>query len=96
MNAARLLLCLLTSFAFNAPASQSTPLPTERFWPQWRGPYATGVSKTAKPPLQWSDTKNIKWKIEIPGRGSASSIVWDNRADYGWISGAVVVEQGRS
>ena len=79
MNAARLLLCLLTSFAFNAPASQSTPPSTERFWPQWRGPYATGVSKTAKPPLQWNDTKNIKWKIEIPGRGSASPIVWDNR-----------------
>jgi len=47
----------------------------ERFWPQWRGPYATGVSKYADPPLEWSETKNVRWKVEIPGRGSASSSV---------------------
>ena len=26
----------------------------ERFWPQWRGPDATGVSKHADPPIEWS------------------------------------------
>ena len=51
----------------------------EKFWAQWRGPYATGVSTTANPPLQWSETKNIRWKIEIPGRGSASPVVWGDR-----------------
>ncbi len=51
----------------------------DRFWPQWRGPHATGASKTATPPLEWSDTKNIKWKVEIPGRGSASPVVWGDR-----------------
>jgi outer membrane protein assembly factor BamB len=51
----------------------------ERFWPTWRGPHATGVSKVAKPPLEWSETKNIRWKVEIPGRGSASPVIWDNR-----------------
>ena len=40
----------------------------EQFWPQWRGPQATGASATATPPLEWSETKNIKWKVEIPGR----------------------------
>lgn len=39
----------------------------------------TGVSKTAKPPVEWSETKNIKWKVEIPGRGSASPVVWGDR-----------------
>ena len=34
--------------------------------PQWRGPYATGVSKSATPSLEWSETKNIRWKVEIP------------------------------
>ena len=48
-------------------------------WHQWRGPRATGVSSTANPPLEWSETKNIRWKIEIPGRGSASPIVWGDR-----------------
>lgn len=51
----------------------------ERYWPQWRGPYATGVSKQASPPVEWSETKNIRWKTEIPGRGSASPVVWGDR-----------------
>jgi len=58
----------------------ASPEPTdERYWAQWRGPYATGVSSTANPPLEWSETKNIRWKVEIPGRGSASPIVWGDR-----------------
>jgi hypothetical protein len=52
---------------------------SERFWPQWRGPFATGVSKSADPPLQWSETRNVRWKVEIPGRGSASPVVWGDR-----------------
>jgi hypothetical protein len=24
----------------------------ERFWPQWRGPYASGVSRSANPPVE--------------------------------------------
>ena len=59
------------------PAAQQTD--GSRFWPQWRGPSATGVSQTANPPLEWSETKNIKWKVEIPGRGSSSPIVWGDR-----------------
>ena len=51
----------------------------ERYWAQWRGPSMTGVSRTAKPPIEWSETKNIKWKVEIPGRGSASPVVWGDR-----------------
>ena len=50
-----------------------------RFWGQWRGPDATGVSRTADPPIEWSETKNIRWKVEIPGRGTGSPVVWDDR-----------------
>ena len=50
-----------------------------RFWAQWRGPHANGVATAANPPLEWSETKNIKWKVEIPGRGNASPIVWGDR-----------------
>jgi outer membrane protein assembly factor BamB len=50
----------------------------ERYWAQWRGPSMTGVSRTAKPPIEWSETKNVKWKVQIPGRGSASPVVWGN------------------
>ena len=51
----------------------------DKYWAQWRGPYMTGVSNTAKPPLEWSETKNVKWKVEIPGRGSSSPVVWNDR-----------------
>jgi outer membrane protein assembly factor BamB len=51
----------------------------ERFWPQWRGPYASGVSRSANPPTEWSETKNVRWKVEIPGRGSSSPVVWGDR-----------------
>jgi outer membrane protein assembly factor BamB len=50
-----------------------------RFWPQWRGPFATGVSGSASPPAEWSETKNIRWKVEIPGRGSSSPVIWGDR-----------------
>jgi outer membrane protein assembly factor BamB len=51
----------------------------DRFWPQWRGPFATGVSRSATPPAEWSETKNIRWKVEIPGRGSSSPVIWGDR-----------------
>jgi outer membrane protein assembly factor BamB len=67
----------LASFA--AARAASDPAAAENYWPQWRGPFANGVSKTADPPIEWSETKNVRWKVEIPGRGSSSPVVWDNR-----------------
>jgi len=52
---------------------------TERYWGQWRGPDATGAALGADPPIEWSETQNVQWKIEIPGRGSASPIVWGDK-----------------
>jgi len=51
----------------------------DEFWPQWRGPQMSGVSASATPPAIWSESKNVRWKIEIPGRGSASPVVWGDR-----------------
>src|SRR5512139_1835224 len=51
----------------------------ERFWPQWRGPHATGASRTANPPTEWSEARNVRWKVEIPGRVSGSPVVWGDR-----------------
>jgi outer membrane protein assembly factor BamB len=51
----------------------------EKYWPQWRGPAGTGTSAHANPPLEWSETKNVRWKMEIPGRGSSSPVVWGDR-----------------
>jgi outer membrane protein assembly factor BamB len=48
-------------------------------WPAWRGPLASGVSPAGKPPLTWSETQNIKWKVPVPGQGTSSPIVWGSR-----------------
>ncbi len=48
-------------------------------WPQWRGPNGTGEALQGNPPIEWSENENIKWKIEIPGKGHATPIVWGNQ-----------------
>ncbi|MEM7009886.1 MAG: PQQ-binding-like beta-propeller repeat protein [Verrucomicrobiota bacterium] len=48
-------------------------------WPNFRGPLGTGVSLHADPPVEWAEDKNIRWKMEIPGLGHSSPIVWDNQ-----------------
>jgi len=47
-------------------------------WGHWRGPTGNGIALNAEPPTSWSATKNIKWKVEIPGRSSGSPVVWDD------------------
>ena len=53
--------------------------PKALHWHQWRGPEANGVGRTAKPPIEWSEDKNIKWKVAIDGKGNASPIVWGDK-----------------
>ena len=48
-------------------------------WAHWRGPTGNGVAENATPPTEWSDTKNVKWKVAIPGRGSGSPVIWEDQ-----------------
>lgn len=48
-------------------------------WNQWRGPLGTGVAVDAKPPIRWSATRNILWKVGLPGRGHSTPVLWDQR-----------------
>ena len=48
-------------------------------WHHWRGPNSNGVSPTAQPPIEWSETKNVRWKTDLPGRGHSTPIVWENQ-----------------
>ena len=54
----------------------ATPSTRERFWPAWRGPESTGEAPSARPPVEWSETKNVRWKVAVPGRGLSSPVVW--------------------
>lgn len=48
-------------------------------WPQWRGPLGTGEAPNANPPIEWSEEQNVRWKIEIPGWGHATPVLWGER-----------------
>lgn len=48
-------------------------------WHQWRGPDANGVAPGSDPPIEWSEEKNLRWKVAIPGKGHASPVIWGNR-----------------
>ena len=51
----------------------------ENNWAQWRGPNDNSVAPGGNPPLEWSETSNIKWKSEIPGVGHATPIIWEDQ-----------------
>lgn len=59
-------------------------------WPRWRGPFDTGVAR-GDAPLEWSDTKNIAWKLAVPGLGNSSPVIWGDRL---FLTTAVPVEGG--
>jgi outer membrane protein assembly factor BamB len=52
------------------------PTEADRYWPQWRGPLATGEAPHARPLVEWGDGKNVRWKVEIPGHGKSSPVIW--------------------
>jgi outer membrane protein assembly factor BamB len=56
--------------------SQSAP--PAGWWPHWRGVQQTGVAP-GDAPTQWNDTSNVAWKVEIPGRGHSTPVVWGDR-----------------
>ncbi len=64
----RFLNLLLLSFCSLASASN---------WPEFRGPNQNGHALvTAKPPMTWSETNNVKWKTPIHGKAWSSPVVW--------------------
>ncbi len=49
-------------------------------WPWWRGPHSNGIADGGqKPPVVWTATRNVNWKVDIPGRGHSSPTVIGNR-----------------
>jgi outer membrane protein assembly factor BamB len=48
-------------------------------WRQFRGPGGLGISDEKNLPTEWSDTKNLVWKIKLPGGGASSPITLGNR-----------------
>src|ERR1019366_1889623 len=53
-----------------------TPFARADNWPQWHGPDNDGHSKEKGLPISWSETKNIAWKLDLPGNGGSTPAVW--------------------
>lgn len=39
----------------------------------------TGAASGAEPPINWSETENVRWKVALPGRGHSTPVVWSDR-----------------
>lgn len=70
------LLLLLPVLNVINPASAAEVLQN---WHHWRGPLASGESPSGRPPVTWSETHNVAWKVPIPGIGSTTPIIWGDR-----------------
>jgi outer membrane protein assembly factor BamB len=44
-------------------------------WPEFRGPTGQGHSAERGLPLEWSETRNVRWKVPVPGRGWSSPVI---------------------
>ena len=66
-----------------------SPLAYADNWGHWRGPTGNGAALNASPPTEWSSSKNVKWKVELPGRENSSPVVWENQV---FVSTAVPVD----
>ncbi len=61
-------------------------------WPQFRGPGSLGVAESPTLPDHWSTNENVAWKIELPGRGWSSPIVWGDRVFLTAVTSEAEVE----
>ncbi len=73
--------CLLSVVLFGIASSLSAA-----DWPQWRGPGGQGHSNAKDLPLTWSETENIAWRTEIPGRAWSSPVI---DGQHIWMTTAV-------
>jgi len=76
---ARVCVVVCLSMLVGVAGFAQEPVGPDRFWPQWRGPLGTGVAPHGTPPVEWSESTNVRWKVEIPGRGSSTPVIWGDR-----------------
>ena len=55
-------------------------------WPQFRGPTGQGHSAETNLPIEWSESRNVRWKTPVAGRGWSSPVVMDGRV---WLTTSV-------
>lgn len=75
MRIVKLTLLLSISLLSTTSASFATEPGLHNQWTHWRGPEANGVAREAAPPLTWSETENVRWKVPVVGHGTTTPII---------------------
>ena len=75
----RILPAVLLACGIGLQSGSSLEGASSQNWPQWRGPNANGLVDAGNPPIEWSETKNISWKVAVPGKGHATPIIWGDK-----------------
>jgi outer membrane protein assembly factor BamB len=65
---------VLSVGVFAAPVAAET-----ENWPQFRGAQVDGLAEGATLPESWSPTENVVWKVDVPGWGWSSPVVWGDK-----------------
>jgi len=47
-------------------------------WPSWRGPQHNGICREKNLPIEWTETKNLAWKLPLPGMGGSTPAIWND------------------
>ncbi len=68
----RLVLAAFCVVTFLASASADN-------WSRFRGPNGTGVSADKNIPVRWDEKEGVAWKVETPGLGNSSPVIWGDR-----------------
>jgi outer membrane protein assembly factor BamB len=55
-------------------------------WPEFRGPTGQGQSDEQGLPVEWSESRNVIWKVPVPGGGWSSPVVSGGRI---WLTAAL-------
>jgi len=78
---ALLVVIVLNSHPSSAKAETETSAePATGNWPWWRGPNRDNIVVDPQdPPTRWSETENVIWKADVPGRGHATPCLWGDR-----------------
>lgn len=77
--------CLLLPFGLIASTASAEN------WPNWRGPHNNGISSETNIPAEWDGTKNVAWKIKLPGPAGATPVVWDDNIFLTSVKGEELV-----
>ena len=73
------ILLYMSAIASGFLFATETANPYYQNWPARRGPLSTGEAPSGDPPVVFSEGRNIRWKIPVPGKGLSTPVIWDDQ-----------------